>query len=90
MEETENAIRMVRGEYDSVYGPVRVLWKREKMLEYHVEIPANTSAVLYLPDGEYDVDEMVKDCGKVWHQSAYKRKFTFGSGEYTINEKTNQ
>jgi len=42
----------IRASYQSIYGPVVSQWKKEQnQLLWHVEIPANTEATVYLPDG---------------------------------------
>ena len=42
----------IRASYQSIYGPVVSQWKKEQnQLLWHVEIPANTEATIYLPDG---------------------------------------
>ena len=41
------------GEYRSLYGTVKSSWKKtENGYEYHVEVPANTTAEVVLPDGQ--------------------------------------
>jgi alpha-L-rhamnosidase len=43
-------IYWVRASYDSPHGPVRVHWRRDGSgLDYEVELPANTEAILFLP-----------------------------------------
>ena len=48
---SQERIRSVEGSYDSYYGPIRVFWEgNEKAItSYQVQIPANTTATLYLP-----------------------------------------
>lgn len=42
----------INSSYSSIYGPISSNWKKENgYLKWNVEIPANTTATLYLPDG---------------------------------------
>ncbi len=42
----------INASYNSIYGKIVSKWnKKNGMLYWHVEIPANTSATLYMPDG---------------------------------------
>ena len=42
----------IRASYRSIYGTIVSQWKKEQgRLLWHVEIPANTEATLFLPDG---------------------------------------
>jgi alpha-L-rhamnosidase len=39
--------------FNSIYGNIISIWKKEKgMLIWHIEIPANTTATVYLPNNE--------------------------------------
>ncbi|MFA7472716.1 MAG: family 78 glycoside hydrolase catalytic domain [Spirosomataceae bacterium] len=41
----------VKGSYESIKGPIKSEWKRsEEKIELQVEIPANTTATVFLPD----------------------------------------
>lgn len=41
--------------YQSLYGKVAVAWKKEeKNIAYEIEIPANTTAQVLLPDGRQE------------------------------------
>ena len=60
----------IRASYQSIYGTIVSQWKKEQgRLLWHVEIPANTEATLYLPDGtkktlgsgSYDLNESAPD-----------------------------
>lgn len=60
----------IRASYQSIYGMIVSQWKKEQgRLLWHVEIPANTEATLYLPDGtkktlgsgSYDLNESAPD-----------------------------
>lgn len=45
-------LKFARGSVASPYGMIRAGWKKEKsQVKYHCEIPANTEATIYLPDG---------------------------------------
>lgn len=42
----------INASYKSIYGTIVSRWtKKNGMLNWHVEIPANTTATLYMPDG---------------------------------------
>lgn len=46
------SLKFARGSVASPYGMIRAGWKKEKsQVKYHCEIPANTEATIYLPDG---------------------------------------
>ena len=60
----------IRASYQSIYGMIVSQWKKEQgRLLWHVEIPANTEATLYLPggtkktlgSGSYDLNESAPD-----------------------------
>ena len=43
----------VKGEYQSVYGTIKSEWKKEKdKITLNIEIPANTTATVYLPSAD--------------------------------------
>ena len=43
-------LTFVNTEYESMYGNVVVNWKKEgKGATFHIEVPVNTSAKVYLP-----------------------------------------
>ena len=46
-------IRGARASYPSIYGDIVSNWKREgESIVWHVTIPANTTATLFMPDGK--------------------------------------
>jgi alpha-L-rhamnosidase len=48
-------IHWVKAEYDSIRGKIAVDWKQNsRSFEYKVTIPANTTAMLYLPTSSAD------------------------------------
>ena len=50
-------IEWVRLRYDSVYGPIRVEWScRNKAIRVEIEVPANTTALVTLPEREETVE----------------------------------
>ena len=50
-------IEWVRLRYESVYGPIRVEWScRNGKIRVEVEVPANTEAVLTLPEKEESIE----------------------------------
>ena len=86
----------VKGEYNSLYGTIRSEWKRiHDYLILNIEIPANTSATIYLPtDSIPDITENGntlinnKDFNSIF-QSNGKTVIQTGSGNYTFNIKLN-
>ena len=82
----------VYGSFESPYGTISSGWRADDgaMLEYSVAIPANTSAVLYLPISEeqaagLDLPEGVTYTGMETRNSVDCAKFTVVSGSYTLN-----
>ncbi len=48
----DTRLSMAKGCYHSIYGPIRVGWKRTaRQFDITAEIPANTTAEIMLPDG---------------------------------------
>lgn len=48
-----------KGSYDSIYGKIESAWEvTEEGIEFHFVIPANTSATVTLPGGEYQGMEL--------------------------------
>jgi len=84
----------VKGEYQSLYGTIKSNWKRENnLLTLNVEIPANTTATIYLPtdliasiteSGNSLIDN--KDFASVSPQNG-KTVIQTGSGHYTFRIK---
>jgi len=76
-------ISWVKTSYNSSYGMIRSEWKKENnILEMKVEIPANTSATIYLPTNQ---ESSVTENGKITTvtKSANGRYFCkVGSGNY--------
>src|ERR1035437_9911278 len=77
--------------YQSPYGTIKSEWKREgKNLVLHVEVPFNTSAIVYLPttnrasitEGNKPLDQLedIQYAGTDNDKSKYK----IGSGSYTF------
>lgn len=56
----EERIHKVDASYDSVYGRIESSWNSEegKLVSYHVRIPANTTATLYLPVEEVNAQQI--------------------------------
>ena len=77
-----------KASYHSPYGPIRVKWERkENNFGLETEIPANTTAVIYLPAGKSST--IKKDGKKI--SSSYDKgraKVKVGSGKYhfTVND----
>ncbi len=66
----------VKASYESVYGPVKVDWKKEDgQFRLKVSVPANTTATVILPSDKVKVNQ-----GEVI--SVKKNKAEIGSGDY--------
>ncbi len=82
----EERINHVRGKYESYYGTIISEWTADngKMCSYHTEIPANTSAILYLPVEEMEVScpDVVKFMGITKHKRETVLQFNLVSGAY--------
>ena len=79
----------VDGSYDSGYGTIRSSWKAEDghLTSYDATVPANTSAVLYLPTGDDDVTAFAAQEGVtcIGTETRFGRKvsvFKLTSGKY--------
>ena len=48
----------IRGHYDSVYGRIESGWRKEgKKTIYEATVPANTTAILYLPAASAKIEQ---------------------------------
>ncbi len=66
----------VKASYESVYGPIKVDWKKENgQFRLKVSVPANTTATVILPSDKVKVNQ-----GEVI--SVNKNKAEIGSGDY--------
>ncbi len=81
---TVDEIDDIDASYQSIYGQIASRWKKAKgKLHWHVEIPANTSATIHLPNniikeigsGKYDFEETLPQRGPqvVVDEFLYKR-----------------
>ncbi len=81
---TVDEIDDIDASYQSIYGQIASRWKKTKgKLHWHVEIPANTSATIHLPNniikeigsGKYDFEETLPQRGPqvVVDEFLYKR-----------------
>ena len=81
---TVDEIDDIDASYQSIYGQIVSRWKKAKgKLHWHVEIPANTSATIHLPNniikeigsGKYDFEETLPQLGPqvVVDEFLYKR-----------------
>lgn len=90
----QKRINSVDSSYESYYGRINVSWKTEdqKFVSYQAEIPANTTAALYLPISE-DAAEGAKTAqgvayqGMELHNGLNCAKFLLLSGGYEFNLK---
>lgn len=68
----------VKGEYNAVSGKIVSEWKRSgDAVEYSVQIPANVTATVYLPEGaiEAPVKGKKEKSGNVYSLSSGEYKF---------------
>jgi alpha-L-rhamnosidase len=91
-----DSLRFASASLDTYYGKVVSGWKRQNgILEMDVQIPANTSAIIYIPAGSND--EITESGKKVDQQSAFKPvnngdgyvSLQTGSGKYSFVIKKN-
>lgn len=86
-----NDLNWTKGEYKSIYGTIKSEWKREKdKINFYVEIPANTSASIYLPTTDID---KITESDKPFHFTDFKVlenkiliKVGSGSYSFTVGE----
>ncbi len=78
-----------KASYDTIRGPVTSEWRRDgKTLEYNIEIPANTTAMLRIPVAAADkVTESGRPMGeaktvRLLKQAAGLAEYELGSGKY--------
>jgi alpha-L-rhamnosidase len=75
------AATWAKGSYHSMYGPIRCEWNRENGFTMTVEIPANTGAVIVLPEG-YQMD--YREFGDTVEREGGGSSFKVGAGKYTF------
>lgn len=84
------SLTYVKGSYDSVYGTIVSAWtKTEDGLLYEVTVPANTTATLYLPAGDYmESGVSVEKASGVTYigMDGGDMMFELQSGEYSFTE----
>lgn len=73
-----------KADYESLYGKISCEWKRsDSGVEYSIEIPANTSAVIRLQAEQKAADRIMPMLpGAVYRQG--RIEFTVGSGKWNI------
>lgn len=86
-----NGYISLSGSYDSNYGTIYSKWKADgngHMMEYHVTIPANTSATLYLPiigkDIHFGETKGTTFEGQIMHNGVRTAKYELQSGTYNF------
>lgn len=86
---SQERIRSVEGSYDSYHGPIYVSWKgnEETITSYQAQIPANTTATLYLPTQQAMAEAAKLPAGVAYqgmeqHNGLTCAKFTLASGGY--------
>ncbi|MGO4771144.1 glycoside hydrolase family 78 protein [Flavobacterium sp. W22_SRS_FK3] len=85
-------LTFVNASYESIYGLIKSDWKKnKKTLEWKITIPANSSAVVYLPVTNASLVTVNKQ-KLAQFSSAYKTEndnivLTLESGSYTVNLK---
>ncbi|MEI3220230.1 MAG: alpha-L-rhamnosidase C-terminal domain-containing protein [Lachnoclostridium sp.] len=90
----EERINSVDASYESYYGKIESQWKSKKgeITSYHTVIPANTTAVLYLPVKESALDGFEALTGMSYegmeeHNGLETAKFVLESGGYDFTVK---
>jgi len=88
----QDRIHDVCGSYETPYGKMTVAWKskEDNLSDYHVQLPANTKATLYLPvEKEQDLEISPKriPSKKVIHNGKEKLKFSLVSGNWTFKRR---
>jgi alpha-L-rhamnosidase len=83
----EARLTRVHGEYDSIYGKISSDWRTEPSGQFtlNATIPANTTAIVYLPAGP---DSRVTESGKPVEVQPAPGSFvttTIGSGSYEFH-----
>ncbi len=82
----EDRISNVKASYESYYGTIVSNWIAEngKIKSYHVEIPANTTATVYLPVEEMEIQNVdsVEYIGITEHNGERVAEFSIVSGGY--------
>ena len=81
-------LKFVKASYVSPYGEIKSCWKRNKnKLEWHIEIPANTTATIKLPL-EYQIYVNPKQTGiHSVKESGSKLEIKLGSGKYKFKSR---
>lgn len=85
-------LTFVNASYESIYGLIKSDWKKSKnTLEWKITIPANSSAVVYLPTAKASSITLNKQ-KLAQFSSSYKTEnnnivLTLESGSYTVNLK---
>jgi alpha-L-rhamnosidase len=83
-------LTFVNASYESIYGLIKSHWKKNKnTLEWKITIPANSSAVVYMPTTSVS---SIRINNQKLAQSSYKTEnnnvvVTLESGSYTVNVK---
>lgn len=90
--DTSQRITSAKSTYDSVYGPITSNWKAAdgRMTNYHVELPANTTATLYLDVNEKVAKQLeatpgVTYVGPATHHGATVSQFSLVSGVHDLD-----
>jgi len=85
----EERINSVDASYESLYGKIVSSWKSQdgKLASYHTQIPANTTATLYLPIEDIALDQVPSAAGVTFkgmteHNGQKTAEFTLESGSY--------
>jgi alpha-L-rhamnosidase len=87
-----NEIKWEKCSYNSPYGTIKSDWQSERgLFKWHVTVPANTNAILYIPAGsEMQVKEGGKTASKVpgirfLGNEDGRSLFEIGSGDYNFS-----
>lgn len=73
-----------KGTYKSVYGEITSDWKiQDGKFQYQINIPANTTATVYIPSSNGKVSEQEKSVENVKYENGYA-VVSIGSGNYSF------
>jgi len=76
----------VNASFESMYGAIVSNWREQKgIFEYSVEIPANTTATVILPDAKLDELEMNADLQNFARKVDNNVEIEIGSGKYEFS-----
>ncbi|UUZ86719.1 hypothetical protein LJK88_16955 [Paenibacillus sp. P26] len=79
-------LRFASGEFGSVYGQIRVEWRRDRSdFVMHVQIPVNTTATVYVPGAVRNGEELESRGLRSLRTENGADVYSAGSGSYTFH-----